>query len=161
MALLSRGRVRHARGEDPEPQLVAALRELREVERPRLLAEVHMALAEAKAPDAAGATAEARAALAIFVRLGARRDADRATALLRSLGVTVRSGGGDGGTLSRREREVVPLLAEGLSNAEIGRRLFVTTKTVEHHVTSILGKLGMRSRAEVAAWVARGSPAAS
>jgi DNA-binding NarL/FixJ family response regulator len=120
-----------------------------------------MALAEAKAPDAAGATAEARAALAIFVRLGARRDADRATALLRSLGVTVRSGGGDGGTLSRREREVVPLLAEGLSNAEIGRRLFVTTKTVEHHVTSILGKLGMRSRAEVAAWVARGSPAAS
>jgi DNA-binding CsgD family transcriptional regulator/Tfp pilus assembly protein PilF len=159
MALLSRGRVRHARGEDPEPQLVAALRELREVERPRLLAEVHMALAEAKAGDASGATAEARAALAIFTRLGARRDVDRASALLRSLGVTVRSGAGDGGTLSRREREVVPLLAEGLSNAEIARRLFVTPKTVEHHVTSILGKLGMRSRAEVAAWAARGSPA--
>jgi DNA-binding NarL/FixJ family response regulator len=98
--------------------------------------------------------------LAIFERLGSRRDADRSAALLRSLGVNVRSGGGAGDRggldyLSRREREVVQLLAEGLSNAEIARQLFVTPKTVEHHVTSILGKLGLRSRAEVAAWAAR------
>ena len=76
--------------------------------------------------------------------------------MLRSLGVTVRLGS-DGGLdqLSRREREVVPLLAEGLSNAEIAQRLFVTPKTVEHHVTSILSKLGLRTRAEVAAWAGR------
>jgi DNA-binding CsgD family transcriptional regulator/tetratricopeptide (TPR) repeat protein len=155
MALLSRGRVSGARGEDPEPALLAALRELRGVERPRLRAEVHLALAEARAADPPAATAEARAALALFVRLGARRDADRAAALLRSLGVTVRAGAGGREVLSRREREVVPLVAEGLSNAEIARRLFVTPKTVEHHVTSILGKLGLRTRAEVAAWAVR------
>jgi DNA-binding NarL/FixJ family response regulator len=57
--------------------------------------------------------------------------------------------------LSRREREVVPLLAEGLSNADIAKRLFVTPKTVEHHVTNILGRLGLRTRTEVAAWVHR------
>ena len=49
---------------------------------------------------------------------------------------------------------MVPLLAEGLSNGEIAARLFITPKTVEHHVTSILGKLGLRTRAEVAAWAA-------
>jgi DNA-binding NarL/FixJ family response regulator len=42
-----------------------------------------------------------------------------------------------------------------LSNADIGKRLFVTPKTVEHHVTNILGRLGLRTRTEVAAWVHR------
>jgi DNA-binding NarL/FixJ family response regulator len=60
--------------------------------------------------------------------------------------------------LSRREREVVPLLAVGLSNAEIAKQLFITPKTVEHHVTNILGRLGLRTRTEVAAWAHRESP---
>ncbi len=59
------------------------------------------------------------------------------------------------GVLSRREREVVPLIAEGLSNAEIAKRLFVTPKTIEHHVTSILGRLDLRTRTEIAAWAHR------
>jgi DNA-binding NarL/FixJ family response regulator len=54
--------------------------------------------------------------------------------------------------LSPREREVFDLVAQGLSNPAIARRLFVTPKTAEHHVGSILGKLGLRSRAEVAAY---------
>jgi DNA-binding NarL/FixJ family response regulator len=58
-------------------------------------------------------------------------------------------------TLSRREREVVPLLAEGLSNAQIAKLLFITPKTVEHHITNILGRLGLRTRTEVAAWAHR------
>lgn len=161
LALLSRGRLQAARGEDPEPDLMAALRQLRDGERPRLRGEIHLVLAEAKRErDPSAAITEARAALAIFDRLGSRRDSDRAGALLRSLGVSVRPGGLTRDarqleTLSRREREVVPLLAEGMSNAEIARSLFVTPKTVEHHVTSILGKLGLRTRAEVAAWAAR------
>lgn len=57
--------------------------------------------------------------------------------------------------LSRRGREVLPLLAEGLSNAEIAKRLSVTPKTVEHHVTNILGRLGLRTRTEVGAWAHR------
>ncbi len=167
LALLSRGRAEAVRGEDPEATLVAALRELRTADSPRLRGEIHLALAEAKRErDAAAATTEARAGLAIFQRMGDRRDADRAAALLRSLGVSVRTSSdaaerGGPEVLSRRESEVVPLLAEGLSNAEIARRLFVTEKTVEHHVTSILGKLGLRSRAEVAAWAAHRIPIGS
>ena len=57
--------------------------------------------------------------------------------------------------LSRREREVMALMAGGLSNPEIAARLFLSPKTVEHHVTAVLGKLGLRKRAEVAAWVAQ------
>jgi len=161
MARLSRGRVQIQRGEDASATLQAALREIGDDERPRLRAEVHLALAEAvRREDAAAATTQARAGLAIFERLGARRDADRAAVLLRSLGVSVRARPDAAGRnapvmLSRREREVVPLIAEGLSNAEIAKRLFVTPKTIEHHVTSILGRLGLRTRTEIAAWAHR------
>jgi DNA-binding CsgD family transcriptional regulator/tetratricopeptide (TPR) repeat protein len=50
--------------------------------------------------------------------------------------------------LSARQAEVLGLLGEGLTNAEIARRLFLTPKTVEHHVGAILRKLGVSSRAE-------------
>jgi DNA-binding CsgD family transcriptional regulator len=46
---------------------------------------------------------------------------------------------------------VLALLAEGLTNAEIGTRLFISAKTAEHHVGHVLAKLGVRSRAEAAA----------
>ena len=161
LALLSRGRVQAALGGDAVGTLRAGFRELGEGERPLLRAEIHLALAEAeRESDAASAITEGRAAHAIFERLGSRRDADRAAALLRSFGVPVRgareaAGRDEGGLLSRRERDVLPLLAVGLTNAEIAGRLFVTPKTVEHHVTSILTKLDLRSRTEVAAWAHR------
>jgi DNA-binding NarL/FixJ family response regulator len=60
------------------------------------------------------------------------------------------------GRLSAREREVLDLLAEGLSNQAIADRLFISPKTAEHHVGRILGKLGLRSRAEAASYVLRG-----
>lgn len=59
--------------------------------------------------------------------------------------------------LSRREREVAGLVAEGLSNREIGERLFISERTVESHVASILNRLGFHSRTQVAAWAAPGS----
>ncbi|HEX7431373.1 MAG TPA: response regulator transcription factor, partial [Candidatus Limnocylindrales bacterium] len=52
--------------------------------------------------------------------------------------------------LSKRELEVLALIAEGRSNPEIGRRLFITRKTVAVHVSSILGKLGVSGRVEAA-----------
>lgn len=56
--------------------------------------------------------------------------------------------------LTRREREVATLIAEGLSNREIATRLVVAQRTAEGHVENILSKLGFTSRAQVAAWLA-------
>jgi DNA-binding CsgD family transcriptional regulator len=105
------------------------------------------------------AGAEARAAFSVFEDLGAGRDADAAAALMRDLGVkAARTGPKNVGRLTRREQEVLTLLGEGLSNPEIAGRLFLSRKTVEHHVARILSKLGLRGRAEAAALAARSAP---
>lgn len=57
--------------------------------------------------------------------------------------------------LSEREREVLSLVAEGLTNREIAQRLFVTEATVKTHVRHVLEKLRFRNRAEAAAFAAR------
>jgi DNA-binding CsgD family transcriptional regulator len=104
------------------------------------------------------AIAEARTALRVFEDLGAARDADATSALLRRLGVRPATRGPRAvGTLTPREREVLALLGEGLSNREIGDRLFITRKTVEHHVASVLDKLGLSGRTEAAAFAVRAS----
>jgi DNA-binding CsgD family transcriptional regulator len=56
------------------------------------------------------------------------------------------------GDLTPREREVLDLLRLGLSDAQIGQRLDISTATVSSHVSTILGKLGVRNRYEAAAW---------
>ena len=105
------------------------------------------------------AGAEARTALMVFEDLGASRDADAAAALMRDLGIkAARTGPKNAGRLTSREQEVLALLGEGLSNPEIAGRLFLSRKTVEHHVARILSKLGLRGRAEAAALAARGTP---
>jgi predicted ATPase/DNA-binding CsgD family transcriptional regulator len=55
-------------------------------------------------------------------------------------------------TLTRREREIVALIAKGGSNKAIGGELFISPATVARHVANILAKLGFSSRAQVAAW---------
>jgi len=57
------------------------------------------------------------------------------------------------GILSRREREVAVLIAQGLSNREIAKRLFISERTADTHVQHILNKLGFSSRTQIAAWV--------
>ena len=101
--------------------------------------------------------AEARAALEAFERLQSARDADAANAVLRSLGVRPTTARQADGVLTRREEEVLDLLGHGLSNPQIAERLFISRKTVEHHVGNVLAKLGLRSRAEAAAYASRTS----
>jgi DNA-binding CsgD family transcriptional regulator len=98
-----------------------------------------------------------RRALQIFDGLGARPAAAMASRRLRALGVRRVPRGAQRSTranpygLTRRQYEVLTLLGEGLSDAEIGERLFLSTKTVNHHVSAVLAKLGVRSRAQAAA----------
>jgi DNA-binding CsgD family transcriptional regulator len=116
-----------------------------------------MALARARAAEGSPlALSCARAARDAFERLGARRDADEAAALLRELGASGRTAPrGERDDLTAREREVLSLVAAGLSNAQIADRLVIAPKTAEHHVGRVLGKLGVRSRAEAAAHAVR------
>ena len=61
------------------------------------------------------------------------------------------------GPLAKREAEVARLVAEGLTNRQIGTRLFIFERTVATHVRNILNKLGFGSRAQIASWVTSGS----
>jgi DNA-binding CsgD family transcriptional regulator len=60
--------------------------------------------------------------------------------------------------LTAREREVAALVASGLSNKEIAAKLVISERTAEGHVERILGKLGFRSRSQIASWQAGGDP---
>ena len=62
----------------------------------------------------------------------------------------------DPGPLGQREADVARLVADGLTNKQIGARLFISERTVDSHMRSILNKLGFSSRAQVAAWMAAG-----
>jgi DNA-binding CsgD family transcriptional regulator len=79
----------------------------------------------------------------------------RSETLMRALGAKGRAGPRAAELLTRRETEVLRLLAEGLTNREIAARLFISPKTAEHHVGRLYAKLGVGSRAEAAAYAAR------
>lgn len=97
---------------------------------------------------------EAKTALAGFESAGAHRLADTARALLRDLGDRSHVGRKGSGLLTDREVEILMLLARGLTNAEIARRLFISVKTAGNHVSNILTKIGVRSRTEAASFAA-------
>jgi LuxR family maltose regulon positive regulatory protein len=106
------------------------------------------------------AEVQARNALESFQRLGAAIGADRAEALLHQMEIIARKRTGEASApagLSRREVEVLRLVAQGLSNQEIAARLVLSEHTVHRHVTSILRKLDLPSRTAAAAYAFRHS----
>jgi DNA-binding CsgD family transcriptional regulator len=126
---------------------------------PHDAAEARLELARASAGDAPElAREEARAAYAVFRKLGAGRGMDSAAALLRDLGEGTRGGPRVHGDLTAREQEVLSLVALGMTNGQIARTLFISEKTAGHHVSRILSKLGVRNRAEAATHAARLAP---
>jgi DNA-binding CsgD family transcriptional regulator len=129
----------------------AALAEPRR--RPGAIVDADVRIALARSLLALGRIDEAQTAAdeaAVFLGrwTGWRRDE------LVSLQHRLASGGARvvSGQLTARELEVAALVAEGLSNSEIGRKLFISTKTASVHVSNILAKLSMTSRTQIAAW---------
>jgi DNA-binding CsgD family transcriptional regulator len=157
-AALAEGRVAAAEGDERAVgRLKRSVELFASLELPLDAARAQLELARTLAASApAAAVREGKLALATFERLGALPDADAAAGLLRGLGVAAARAWPRGATsLTRREDEVLGLLAEGCSNAQIAERLVISTRTAEHHVASILSKLDLRSRSEVAAYVVR------
>ena len=157
-AQLAAGRLHAATGDRrARAMLQAAVERLAALELPFEAAQAQLELAKALAAEApAAAIAEARLALAAFEQLGAARDADAAASVLRALGAAPARAGRKGvDVLTKREREILELLALGLSNPEIASRLYLSRKTVQHHVSRVLAKLDLASRAEAAAYAVR------
>ena len=124
---------------------------------PLLRAALHLELARVQSGMApADAIVNAQAALSIYEAVGAP-EASAAADLLRASGVAVTVAPPPGtalDVLSRREHEVLDLVAQGMTNPAIARALFISAKTAEHHVGSILAKLGLRNRTEAAVFAA-------
>jgi DNA-binding CsgD family transcriptional regulator len=154
---LAQGRLLVARGSSEAVEsLRSAVERLDRLRVPLDAAYARLDLARAladQAPDMA--VVELRLAASAFSEAGAGRQADEADAMLRSFGERGRVGPKGSSPLTRREEEVLALLAEGLSNAEIADRLFISVKTAGNHVSNVLTKLQLKSRAGAAAHAVR------
>jgi len=97
----------------------------------------------------------------IYEQLGAARDLARAEAVLRGAGIRRGRRGSRGrpqfgwDSLTPTERTVASLVAEGLSNPQIGDRLYISHRTVQTHLAHVFAKLGLTSRAQLAAEATR------
>ena len=153
----------HVRGlvGSDEPSFAAAIDLLRGSPRPLELAIALEDAGTAGTADRSLQVERLEEARSRYEALGAVRDARRVSAALRGLGVRTGARGARSravsgwDSLTPSEIRVVELLSEGLTNPQIGERLYLSRKTVATHVSAALRKLGVSSRTEIAAIVAR------
>ncbi|HEY7332631.1 MAG TPA: AAA family ATPase [Candidatus Limnocylindria bacterium] len=132
----------------------------------RLWAEIGCPYEAAWARAEVGDEPSLRDALAQLMALGAEPLAARVRRDLRALGATNiplgprRTTAASPAGLTAREREVLALVADGLTDREIAERLVISPRTASHHVAAILAKLGARRRSEAIA-ISRGSESAN
>lgn len=91
-------------------------------------------------------------ALETFERYGARLWSEHARAELRAAGESVRPSGSRSEAdrlLTAQQFQIATLVAEGATNREVAARLFISPRTVEHHLRNIFARLGVRSRVEL------------
>ncbi len=121
------------------------------------LARVRLGAALAELGRGGAAEAEARAAREAFAALGAGADAARAGALLEESdgGASAAGRERNGAELTPREREILRLIAQGMSDAEIAEQLVVSPHTVHRHVANVRTKLRLPSRAAAVAYATR------
>jgi len=119
----------------------------------------HLAYALAAAGDREAARDAVARSIEAARSIGATRDARLGRELAQRLGGSSTGRPGTAG-LTARELEVLGLVAQGLSNRQIGERLYMSPKTVSVHVSAILRKLGVSGRTEAAVLAARLLPAA-
>jgi DNA-binding CsgD family transcriptional regulator len=157
LAELAQGRIALAVEDPHAPEVLqSAVNLFAALPSPLGAARARLELARAHASSAPQVAVDlARRARTELESLGAVREADAAAALMRALGAKGRAGPKDYGLLSRRELEVLRLVGEGLTNSELAARLFISPKTVEHHMGRIYAKLQLRTRTEVAAYAVR------
>ena len=139
-----------------QPRLAAQLLGAADTVRTRVGANVMQFLAPSLA-RAESSAAMALGATRFEAELEAGKRLSRDRALELALGKhqqgAAASGNASTGPLGKREADVARLIADGLSNKQIGTRLFISERTADSHVRSILNKLGFNSRAQIAAWM--------
>jgi ATP/maltotriose-dependent transcriptional regulator MalT len=150
-ALITAGAAALAADDNQAGPLFEAALSLPEADRwPFEHARVHLAYGEwlRRTRDTARARLHLRAALDTLVRLGTRPWAERARNELRATGVaTASQPGTPAALLTPQERQIATLAATGLTNKQIGERLFLSHRTVGAHLHRIFPKLGITSRA--------------
>ncbi len=151
-----RGRLEAARGRgaDAEAAFVRAMAEIERLPMPFHRAQVELAHGQVlrRAGRRRAAAGRLQAACERFAELRAVPFLERCERELRACGLSpAKRGDFDPGRLTAQELAVARLVARGMSNRQVGAELFVSVKTVQFHLTHIYAKLGIGSRAELAA----------
>ena len=151
-ALVRRSRALVATGEEADLEFEEALRAHERAERPLDRARTALLYGEhlRRERRRVDAREPLRFALGVFDRLGAVPWAERARSELRATGETARKREPSSlDQLTRQELQVLRAVAQGITNREVAAQLFISPRTVDHHLRSIFLKLGITSRAEL------------